>query len=101
MRETVRAYANGWYRTERTPEDFALAARGAVGKGYTALKFDPFGAAWRRMEPPDVGLSLEIVAAIREAVGGNVELMVKDTGGSVLTRRSRSRAACTLRTRMV
>ena len=32
---------------ERTPEAFAQAARDVVARGYTALKFDPFGAAWR------------------------------------------------------
>jgi galactonate dehydratase len=80
VRERIRAYANGWYRTERTPDDFAAAARGAVGRGYTALKVDPFGKAWRRMEPLDLGLSMDIVAAIREAVGPNVELMIEGHG---------------------
>ncbi len=36
-REKVRAYANGWYRCPRTPEDFAAAARKVVSLGYTAM----------------------------------------------------------------
>ena len=46
----LRVYANGWYRGPRTPESFHVKAKEVVAKGYTALKFDPFGAAWRIME---------------------------------------------------
>ncbi len=41
------AYANGWYGGAQTPADFAELARGVVGRGYRAMKFDPFGTAWR------------------------------------------------------
>ena len=41
------AYANGWYTGPRTPESFAEHERQVVARGYKALKFDPFGAAWR------------------------------------------------------
>src|SRR5262249_40523485 len=54
----LRAYANGWYRGERTPESFAEQAKSVVRKGYTALKFDPFGSAWKTMEPADEDLSI-------------------------------------------
>lgn len=77
LRERVRAYANGWYRTERTPEAFAERARDVVTRGYTALKFDPFGAAYRVQEPRDEDLSIDIVAAVREAVGPTVDLMIE------------------------
>ena len=46
--EKLRCYANGWYRGARTPDAFAKNAKKVVKKGYTALKFDPFGAAWRK-----------------------------------------------------
>lgn len=77
VRDRVRAYANGWYRNERTPEAFATAARRTVEYGYTALKFDPFGSAWRAMAPVDLELSLDIVAAVREAVGADVEMFIE------------------------
>jgi galactonate dehydratase len=77
VRDRIRAYANGWYRVERTPEAFAEAARVVVGRGYTALKFDPFGAAWRMQEAPEEDLSLDIVAAVREAVGPSVDILIE------------------------
>lgn len=76
-REKVRAYANGWYRCPRTPEDFARKAQEVVKAGYTAMKFDPFGTAWRKMERADEDLSIEIVEAVRAAVGWKVDLMIE------------------------
>lgn len=76
-RDRVRAYANGWYRNERTPEAFAQSARKAVGMGYTALKFDPFGTAMGVMTLRDEALSIDIVAAVREAVGPEVDLAIE------------------------
>jgi galactonate dehydratase len=76
-REKVRAYANGWYRCPRTPEDFARKAQEVVKAGYTAMKFDPFGTAWRKMERTEEDLSVEIVEAVREAVGPKVDLMIE------------------------
>ena len=49
VRENVRVYANGWYSGDRTPESFAEKASAVVAKGYTALKFDPFGDAHMQM----------------------------------------------------
>ncbi len=45
--EKLRAYANGWYRGPRTPESFGEKAKEVARRGYTALKFDPFGDNWR------------------------------------------------------
>ena len=41
VRDTIKAYANGWYTVERTPQEFHDAARRVVAKGYRALKLDP------------------------------------------------------------
>jgi galactonate dehydratase len=76
-RDRVRAYANGWYRCKREPELIADAARNAVGMGYTALKFDPFGAATGILDAGDEQLALDIVGAVREAVGPNVDLAIE------------------------
>src|SRR3954470_22669220 len=72
--DRVRAYANGWYRGDRTPEMFADRARDVVRRGYTALKFDPFGSNWRIMDPYELDLSVDIVAAVRDAVGPKVDV---------------------------
>jgi galactonate dehydratase len=77
VRDRVPVYANGWYRVERTPDAFAAAARTTVGRGYRALKFDPFGAAWRVQDRVEEDRSIEIVAAVRDAVGPAVDLMIE------------------------
>lgn len=76
-RDRVRAYANGWYRCPRKPEAFADAAKKAVAMGYTALKFDPFGAALNVMSAAEEALSIDLIAAVREAVGLNVDLAIE------------------------
>jgi galactonate dehydratase len=75
--ESLPAYANGWYAGPRTPESFAARARQVVDRGYKALKFDPFGANYRTMDPTERRLSLAIVRAVREEVGPEVELMIE------------------------
>lgn len=75
--ESLPAYANGWYAGPRTPESFAERARQVVDRGYKALKFDPFGANWRAMTLPERHLSIDIVRAVREEVGPDIELMIE------------------------
>jgi len=76
-REKLRAYANGWYRGPRTPQSFAEKAREVARRGYTALKFDPFGHNWRTLSRAEFDLSHDIVAAVREAVGPSVDLLIE------------------------
>jgi galactonate dehydratase len=76
-RDRVRAYANGWYRCKRDPVQIAEAARKAVAMGYTALKFDPFGAGTGVLAADDEQLALDIVCAVREAVGPKVDLAIE------------------------
>src|SRR5437588_5761499 len=75
--ERMRAYANGWYRGPRTPESFGAKAKQVIAQGYTALKFDPFGANHRTMTPDEEALSLDICTAVREAVGPGVDLLIE------------------------
>src|SRR5262245_45198800 len=60
--ERIPAYANGWYGGARLPRDFADRARAAVARGYGALKFDPFGIAWKDMTPAESDAVIDIVA---------------------------------------
>jgi galactonate dehydratase len=76
LRDRVACYANGWYRTERTPEAFAKAATAALGRGFHALKFDPLGTARGFFTHAEALRSREIIAAVRDAVGPEVRLMV-------------------------
>jgi galactonate dehydratase len=75
--EKLRAYANGWYRGPRTPESFAEKARIVAQRGYTALKFDPFGSAWRTLPRSDFDLAVDIIRAVRDAVGNSVDLLIE------------------------
>ncbi len=74
------AYANGWYGGADTPERFALRARDVVARGYGAMKFDPFGTAWKDLTSDEMESAVECVAKVREAVGKNIALMIEFHG---------------------
>ncbi|MEV0262418.1 mandelate racemase/muconate lactonizing enzyme family protein [Streptomyces sp. NPDC050617] len=76
-RDTVRVYANGWYNGERDPGTFAAKARETVAKGYSALKFDPFGPGLHELERSELRRSVELVAAVREAIGPDTDLFIE------------------------
>lgn len=80
VRERIKAYANGWYQVERTPEEFHAAARAVVDKGYRALKLDPFGAGMFELDAEETARSLALVEAVRDAVGPDVEILVEMHG---------------------
>jgi galactonate dehydratase len=80
VRERIKAYANGWYTVERTPEEFGDAARRAVAKGYRALKLDPFGSGTWELEPHERTRAIELVEAVRDVVGPDVEILVEMHG---------------------
>lgn len=73
----LRAYANGWYRGPRQPGAFAEKAKIVAARGYTALKFDPFGSSWRTVSRADFDLAIDIIAAVRDAVGWGVDLLIE------------------------
>jgi galactonate dehydratase len=80
VRDRVRAYANGWFSGAKTPEEFAEAAVQTVAQGFRGLKWDPFEAADLILGPGDLRRMLEPVAAVREAVGDDVELFIEGHG---------------------
>ena len=68
VRDSVLGYANGWYRTERTPEAFEAAAEQVVEKGFKALKVDPFGTAQGFIGEQELGVAVDIVSELRPAL---------------------------------
>ena len=77
-RERIRVYANGWYSGARTPDDYAARAKATVARGFTALKFDPFPGPWRTHISRDAERKVvATVAAVREAVGPDVDLLIE------------------------
>jgi galactonate dehydratase len=80
VRDRVPAYANGWYQSERDPRGIAELARKVVARGYRAMKLDPFGAASAELAQAERRLAVDIVAAVREAVGPDVQMMIEMHG---------------------
>jgi galactonate dehydratase len=76
VRNSVPGYANGWYRTERTPEAFVGAAATVTAHGFRALKVDPFGTAQGFISDADLSLSRAILVALREALGPEFGILI-------------------------
>lgn len=96
--QRLPAYANGWYGGAHAPAEYAERALAAVARGYRALKFDPFGTAWKDMAREEAELASERVAAVRDAVGPAVSLMIEfhgrlSTGCAIDTMRQLERFA--------
>jgi galactonate dehydratase len=80
VRDRIKAYANGWYTVERTPSEFHAAAKRVIDKGYRALKFDPFGAGFYELEHGEKIQVIELVEAVRDAVGPETEILIEMHG---------------------
>jgi galactonate dehydratase len=76
----LRAYANGWYGGDPRPMSIAKQAKEVVARGYTALKFDPFGVAWKELDHKGLESSLALVAAVRDTVGPNIDILIEGHG---------------------
>jgi len=80
IRDKVKMYANGWFVDAREPEDFAAAAKETVALGVRALKWDPFGKSHMSIENDVLDKAERIVAAVREAAGPSVDLLIECHG---------------------
>ncbi len=80
VHDRIKAYANGWYTVERTPEEFHAAARRVVERGYRALKLDPFGPGRHELEHAERVRAVGLVEAVRDAVGPEVDILVEMHG---------------------
>lgn len=76
VRDSVLGYANGWYRTERTPEAFVAAARKVAERGFHAAKVDPFGTAQGFISDAELALAHDILAAMREDLGPGFRILI-------------------------
>ena len=79
-RGPVPAYANGWYTVERSPEQFAEAARRVMERGYRAMKFDPFGNGDLELERPEFYKSLDLIEAVASVTGTTAQIMLEMHG---------------------
>jgi len=80
VRQSLPAYANGWYGASTTPAEYAEKARQVVESGYGGLKFDPFGTTWKEMSRDDMDDAEAIVACVRQAVGDKTDILIEGHG---------------------
>jgi galactonate dehydratase len=80
VRDRIKAYANGWYTVERTPDAFHDAAKKVIERGYQALKLDPFGIGHLELDRAETARSVALVEAVRDAVGSQADLFVEMHG---------------------
>ena len=78
--DKVRIYVNGWFAGAKEPEEFAEKAKIAVKRGVTAMKWDPFGKNYLQISNAELNKALRNVAAVREAVGDEVDLLIEGHG---------------------
>ena len=75
VRQKVRVFA---HVTGDTVDQHVAHARQAVAAGYTSLRVMPFLAGWEeRSASAYIGEAAEIIARVREAVGGVIDLGVE------------------------
>jgi galactonate dehydratase len=87
IRSDVELYANAWFTGCKTPEEFAAAAERTIASGHSAIKLDPFlekaftnYGDGGRISAEGEELAYDIVAAIRDAVGPKIEILIDAHG---------------------
>lgn len=80
VNDQVKIYVNGWFAGAKEPEEFAERAKIAVQRGIKAMKWDPFGKSYMDISNDALDKALRCVAAVREAVGNNVDLLIEGHG---------------------
>ncbi len=80
VRDKVPCYANGWFVGAKTPDEFADKAREAIAAGFHAIKWDPFGSAYRTLEAGQFREALECVEKVRAATRGRGDVIIEGHG---------------------
>jgi len=80
VRDSIPAYANGWYTVDRTPHSFAEAAKKVVARGYRGMKLDPFGNGNLELTREEYYRSLEILEAVFSVAGHEAQVFVEMHG---------------------
>ncbi|MDQ7992865.1 MAG: mandelate racemase/muconate lactonizing enzyme family protein [Propionicimonas sp.] len=80
VRDEVPCYANAWFAGAKSPQEFAEHAVKAADWGYRALKWDPFGTAFRDL--PGAGLrdAMAVVEAVVGALAGRADVIIEAHG---------------------
>jgi galactonate dehydratase len=76
VRDSILAYANGWYRAERTPAAFVEAAEHVLDQGFHALKLDPFGLSRDFLSEAELQEAYAILQALRQRFGPELKILI-------------------------
>lgn len=89
--DQLPVYANGWWNSCRTDDDYADAAEATVARGFRGLKYYPLGEhdpdtvirhPTRRRAADDIDARVyERIAKIRERVGERIDILLDFGGG--------------------
>ena len=94
MRDKVPCYANGWFAGAKEPEEFGAKAVEAIETaGWKGLKWDPFGSAYRQLEPQAFRTAMRCIEKVYEAVNGRAEILIEGHGRFDLPTATRIAAA--------
>lgn len=88
FRKEILLYANYWFiKGGHNPEDYASQAQEVIDAGFTGLKFDPFAhtnylfgddlSSNLTLTADQEDLAYDIVKAVRETVGPNVQMAIE------------------------
>jgi galactonate dehydratase len=80
FRDRVRVYANRWFFGADTPDKLAKKAEATVGKGFTAMKWDPFYRTEGMIDAASLRGVVAQIKAVRQAVGDDVDLLIEGHG---------------------
>lgn len=80
VRDSIKCYANAWFAGAKKPEEFAQKAKIAVKNGFSGLKWDPFGKEYLNIDPKHLNEALDCIAAVKDAVGDQVHLIIEGHG---------------------
>lgn len=80
VRDSVKCYANAWFAGAKKPEEFAQKAKIAVRNGFSGLKWDPFGKEYLNIDPKHLNDALDCIAAVKDAIGDQVHLIIEGHG---------------------
>lgn len=80
VRDSVKCYANAWFAGAKKPEEFAQKAKIAVKNGFSGLKWDPFDKEYLNIDPKHLNEALDCIAAVKDAVGDQVHLIIEGHG---------------------
>ena len=75
VRDSIQAYANGWFGGASSSAELASLAKGYADQGWKVLKFYPFIGA-QVITPERIERGVEQCRAVRRAVGPGVELAI-------------------------